>query len=299
MIRATHGDGGAIAEPVLPGIEGSRSANGRAGCGRIEWTLVDGRTVPTRLRANSPLKLLAPRQRAASSWVFASTFGGGLLAGDQVALNVAAGPGTTCFLGTQASTKVYRSPARVPSRQTLDAAVAQDALCVVAPDPLTCFAGAVFEQRQRFDLAPTGGLVLLDWLTSGRRAAGERWAFSRYDSRIDVRIAGRPLVRDALLLDPADGALDRPQRMGRFDCIALLLLVGPPMREPAAAILRFVGGQPVRPGAGLIFSASPLGDGGAIVRLAAADTESAAQWLRDRLEFLPGLLGGDPSARTF
>ena len=292
-------DGRFVAEPRPPSVTASQPQIGRGGGGRIEWSLVNGRTVPTRLRADSPLKLLAPRHRARSSWVFASTFGGGLLAGDHVDLTTIAGPGTTCFLGTQASTKVYRSPAGVPSRQTLNATIADDAICVVAPDPLTCFAGAAFEQRQRFDLAPTGGLVLLDWLTSGRRAAGERWAFGRYDSRIDVRIAGRPVFRDAVLLDPADGALDGPQRMGRFDCIALLLLIGPALWEPAQTLLRFVGGQPVRRGAGLMFSASSLGEGGAIVRLAASDTESAAYWLRDRLDFLPALLGGDPWARKF
>ena len=51
---------------------------------------------------------------------------------------------------------------------------------------MVCFAGADFAQTQRYDLHADASLVLVDWMTSGRHASGERWAFSRYESRFDI-----------------------------------------------------------------------------------------------------------------
>ena len=70
----------------------------------------------------------------------------------------------------------------------------------------------------------TGALVLVDWLSSGRRAAGERWAFDLYSSRTTVRVDGRLIFYDGLTLDRKDG--DVAERMGRFDVLATVLIVG-------------------------------------------------------------------------
>lgn len=267
-----------------------------AGSGLLELSRIGATTAVTRCRSNSPLKLLAPRGRGAAAWVFASTYGGGLLAGDAIRLDVRAGAGTACLLGTQASTKIYRSPAGLPSAQEIRASVGDGALLVVAPEPVSAFAGAVFEQRQRFDLAADASLVLVDWLTSGRRARGERWAFSRYRSRNEIDVAGRTVFRDSLLLDAADGPIGGPQRMGRFECLGMAVLLGPQMRSAADAMLGFVAGQPVRREANLLFSASPLA-GGVMVRVAATSTELVSDWLRARLAFISDLVGGNPLTR--
>ena len=117
---------------------------------------------------------------------YSSTFGGGLVAGDQIHLDMQLTPNTTCVLSTQASTKVYRDPAKKGCQQTLKANIADGALLVSVPDPITCFADALYEQQQQFHLAPEGSVVLLDWLTSGRRKRGESWDFTRYRSQIDI-----------------------------------------------------------------------------------------------------------------
>jgi len=77
---------------------------------------------------------------------------------------------------------VPSAPVRGQLCQTVDARVAEGALLAVLPDPVTCFAGARYTQRQSFSLAPGGSLVLVDWLTCGRRALGETWALSSYQS---------------------------------------------------------------------------------------------------------------------
>src|ERR1051325_6698905 len=57
-------------------------------------------------RATSPLRILTPRSRGPSVWAYTSSFGGGLVAGDQTRLGITVDPNATCFLGTQASTKI-------------------------------------------------------------------------------------------------------------------------------------------------------------------------------------------------
>jgi urease accessory protein len=268
------------------------------GRGELEFTRVGSRTAVTRSLASSPLRLLTPRGRGESARAFTSTFGGGLVAGDSIALDVRVGAGAACLLSTQASTKVYRSPAGVPCSQRLFVRADDDAMCVVAPDPVTCFAGAVYEQHQQFELHPGASLVMIDWMTSGRRARGERWAFDRYQTRTVISVGNRLVFRDALRLDMADGPIAAEHRMGRCDCMGLAVLIGPRLERPAADLLDWARSQPVTPGADLIFSASPL-PGGAVLRVAGPATEAVGRWLRERLSFVSELLGEDFWARTF
>ena len=88
-----------------------------------------------------------------------------------------------------------------------------DALLAVVPDPIVCFADADFTQTQRYDLHPDASLVMVDWITSGRHASGERWAFSRYESRFESD-AARPDFFDALVLEPHSTLSSK--RMGPF-----------------------------------------------------------------------------------
>ncbi|KAJ2686969.1 hypothetical protein GGH99_003363 [Coemansia sp. RSA 1285] len=62
--------------------------------------------------------------------------------------------------------------------------VAPGSLACLLPDPVTCFEGAMYNQRQAVRLhdAQSSSLVLLDWMTSGRMSRGERWAFGKYFS---------------------------------------------------------------------------------------------------------------------
>ena len=129
-------------------------------------------TVLTRAFATSPVKLIATKGRRPTCWVYTATFGGGLVGGDDIQLRADVTTGARALLTTQASTKVYRSSRQ--SRQSLDAAVGADAMLAVVPDPIVCFADAHFTQMQRYDLHNRATLIMVDWMTSGRHAAGER-----------------------------------------------------------------------------------------------------------------------------
>src|SRR4051812_44461114 len=95
----------------------------RCGMGVAEFSLVGGRSVVTRAAATSPLRLLTPRNAGTGAWLITSSFGGGLLAGDELALSIDVKAGATAYVGSQSSTKVYRCPPGRSSSQHVTARV--------------------------------------------------------------------------------------------------------------------------------------------------------------------------------
>jgi urease accessory protein len=269
-----------------------------AGQATLAVNLVFRESTVTSAFATSPMKLLTPRARGESVWAYTSSFGGGLVAGDQTRLELNLGPESRCFLGTQASTKVYRNPSALPCGHETRATLGSGAVLVFAPDPVQAFAEASYHQEQRFDLEGNASLALVDWFTSGRAACGERWAFDRFSSRNEVRVDGTPVFLDTLALDPGDGDLAGPHRTGRFNCFASLLLLGPAVRDAAQRLLAEVGARPVEQRAAFVCSASPVADG-AILRLAGEQVETVGRELHQHLVSLTALLGDDPWARKW
>ena len=111
-------------ESAPVGDKASASARGgRLGSGFLEVRLVRGQSSVTRAYSRNPFKLLTPRSCGPSVWACVSHLGGGMLAGDEVEFDLDLGPNANAYLGTQASTKVYRSPAGRPCRFELRARV--------------------------------------------------------------------------------------------------------------------------------------------------------------------------------
>lgn len=283
---------------MMPGLLHQAERSARCGHGWLEVHCVRDRSTIVSLQATSPLKLLAPRSRGASTWTFASSFGGGLVAGDRTSLDLRIGCQARCFFGTQASTKVYRNPTGKPCGHHTDALVEDDALLVMAPDPVQAFAGSSYFQRQRFSLSGSASLILVDWFTAGRSASGERWAFRRVESRNEILIDGRTVMLDALALEVADDGLVPGQQMGRFNCVASVFVVGPALRTLGERILNDVNARPVTRRASLVASASPVA-GGVVLRVAGEVTETVGLELRQQLAPVTGLLGDDPWARKW
>jgi urease accessory protein len=268
--------------------------------GRAQLTVesVSGQSAVTSAFACSPLKLLAPRSRGRSVWACTSSFGGGFVAGDETRLELLIGKNSRCFLGTQASTKVYRNPGRRACGHVTHALVGESALLVFAPDPVQPFASSSYSQRQTFKLESGAGLVLVDWFSSGRAARGERWAFNRFQSRNDVFLAGERIFMDSILLDSAAGSITSPHHTGRFNCFALLLLVGEPLQAASLSLLEAVSARPVQRVAMLMAGASPVRHG-AILRVAGESVEQVGHELHHHLKFVSALLGDDPWARKW
>lgn len=263
---------------------------------RLEVENVSGLSTVTSAFATSPMKLLTPRARGESVWAFTSNFGGGMVAGDRTCLNVRLGEDCTCFVGTQASSKVYRTVGTHEASHRTDAMVGPRSLLVFAPDPIQAFQGASYRQEQTFRLAGDASLVLLDWVSAGRTACGERWAFRRFQSRNQVFRSGERHFFDSILLDSEGGPLDSAHRLGRFNCLAMLLVVGPSLEQAARNILQEVSNEAIVAGAPVLVSVSPLHKG-ALLRLTGESLEEVTARLRTYLQFMANVLGEDPWSR--
>ena len=253
-----------------------------SGEGSITFEVVGDRTAITGARARSPLKLLTPKNHGDARWTFVATYGGGLVDGDAIALDVKVGENAKALIGTQASTKVYKCPTG-EATQTLEARVARGGLLVVAPDPLVPFAGARYAQRATIRLDEGASLAWLDIVACGRAARGERWAFARYASRTRIFVSGALVCDDALVLDSSDRDLARS--MGRFDAIATILSFG---IEPRAAIARDD-----------VVASSSAFAAGTCIRVAGASTGAVVAHAREALADVRASLGDDPWARKW
>ena len=262
---------------------------------QLRFARCGANTILERSYATNPLKLFTTRGVSSACWVYAATYGGGIVGGDAIRLNVDAAQGARAVITTQASTKVYRSLR--PASQHVKSSIDDDALLVVLPDPVVCFAGSDFSQRQRYDLQHRGSLVLVDWMTSGRHAAGERWAFHHYSSRIDIRRAGRQILYDTLWLDEGDGPIG--ERLGGFEVCLTAVVTGPLVADAATAIVGAVSEMAIHRHADFVAAAWMLPDGGALLRMNGVSVEQVGAALRERLFFLGGLLGDDPFSRKW
>lgn len=307
-----------------------------AGAGRARVEVVAGRSRVTACYATSPMKLLTPRSdrvrpgdatmpdapsrsqpqpqhQHQSATLCVSGFGGGLLSGDHLSLDLEVGPGARAVLSTQASTKVFHANAGGgPAQQTLHARVRANAWLAVVPDPVVCFRDAEYRQEQRFHLDAGAGLVLLDTFTAGRlsHGDGERWAFRRYEARNRVWLGGVEVLHDALRLGDQPGSPDQPGEpnqsgpaasasladplvTGGFNAFATLFFVGSAADHPAVeAWEATVRGR--RPGRGdaLRVSAGRLGASPVrVARFAASGVEAIEAALREALALLPAVAG--------
>jgi urease accessory protein len=279
---------------LAPPTSAPRTTDTAAGRGMVVIAANAAESVVSRLGASSPLRLLTPRNHGHAAWVYTSTYGGGLVDGDHIRLDVQVGSGAAVFLSTQSATKAYRSPRGTSSELLVRAE--DRAVVISAPDPVMCFAGARYRQAQAFELAPTASLVAVDAMVSGRYARGERWSFTEYASRTTLHVGGRLIVHDALILSPADGSIER--RMGRFDALATVIVIGPACEAVARGILAESAALAVGRRPDLLIVASPL-QTGCLVRVAARSAEAASAAVHRLVSFVPALIGDDPWQRKW
>ena len=167
--------------------------------------------------------------------VFLLTYGGGIVAGDVVNLNISLDSNTRLILLTQGSTKIFKTPSPdLISRQHMIVHLKDGSALVYLPDPVQPFAHTAFSQSQIYNLqSEQGNLCACDWVTSGRSARGENWDIYQYKSRNEVWTADesgtkRLLLRDNLILDK-HGRTDMQlsSRMDGFSVFGTLILRGP------------------------------------------------------------------------
>jgi urease accessory protein len=292
----------ALAVPNVGRDDAGQQPGRDVGRGRVVASrLQSGATRPTTtalttLRAGAPLKLLTPSFPAAPKCaaVCLVTFGGGLVDGDRIEVEIVVERDATLLVFTQSSTKVFRGQ----SAQHISARVEDGGALILLPDPVSAFAGARYTQRIDIALAGTGSCVVLDGFTSGRAAFGERWLMNALDLKTTIRRDSSVLVADALRIEEDASEL---QALHAFDAFATLLAVG----ERARPVLRAMLHDPISPpnaNLDLVVAASALPrarSDSAILRVAASSPALALSSVRSRLRNLPEIDAVDPFSSRY
>ena len=173
---------------------------------------------------------------------------------------------------------------------------------------MTCFRSAAYKQIQVFRLHASASLVLLDWVTSGRKSIGEEWAFSRYYSRNEVWLEDRRLAKDVMLLEEQQPVPSLPPRtladsLAPYSCYATLIMCGPLIQDTLTSLSADFGRLTVFKQASpqdLLWSISIVGGGaGCVVRVAGTETELVKNWLGEKLVALESAMGPDLYRRAF
>ncbi|KAG2120746.1 UreD urease accessory protein-domain-containing protein [Suillus discolor] len=313
------------------------------GTGHITCDLHSSTVVFSKLSSSYPLKLLSPRvAEHGVAIVYVMSYGGGLVGGDCMQLVVEVGKECKLLLLSQGSTKVFKTRAgnRASTRfrtssqptpsslslqavttQSMEVTIAPDSALFLLPDPVTCFRSASYTQAQTFHLAGSASIVLLDWVTSGRKSMDEEWDFLRYYSVNEVFVEGRRVARDVLLLDnssydtqtASESCLSNPttrppprtlkNRLAPYSCYAMLLLYGPQthgvvtdLQAKYRTISIFKRATPER----FLWSLTPVDDGkGTVVRAAGVDTEDVKNWFKEVLRGLEAVVGINEYRKAF
>ncbi len=202
-----------------------------------------------------PLKLISPSPSAQqkSVLVFLLTYGGGLVGGDQVHLEIDINPKAKLSIVTQGHTKIFKSPSlAVVTRQRLHVTIADGAALCLLPDPVQPFEGSVYEQSQSFFVEDGASLCLLDWVSAGRTARGEDWDFRAWQGRNEVWLSAqvdrkpRLLLRDSIILEGDDQFAEKNLRkkMQNMGIFGTLVLRGPLVATLAKFIIAEFGALP-------------------------------------------------------
>ena len=125
------------------------------------------------------------------------------MGGDRLSLALEVEGGAQAVLVAQSATKLHAMDDGSDAEQVVRVRVAAGASLEIHPGLTIPFARSAYRQRFDVDLEPGARFVLIERWASGRVARGERHAYRRAESHLQVRVAGRLTYADALVLDPA------------------------------------------------------------------------------------------------
>lgn len=162
---------------------------------------------------------------------------GGMVAGDDLAIDVDLSAGAEALLTTPAAGKFYRvAPYAPPQSQGVHAAVAAGATLEWLPQESIAFNGARGELRNRFELQGDAGLIGWDILCLGRRASGEQFETGRLVQRIEIYRNGAPLFIDRVVFEGGSEMLRSPWGMHGQSVSGTLFATLPPGLQTAVNV---------------------------------------------------------------
>jgi urease accessory protein len=160
----------------------------------LGFDVVAGRSVLVHKRHQGPLSVQRPfyPESGDLAHVYLLHPPGGIVAGDQLFVQVDVASGARALVTTPAATKFYRSEGRVAEQRQL-LRVSTGASLEWLPQETIVFGTAQARTRTRVELEP--GAVFLGWdiVCLGRAASGDHFAAGRLNQAFEIWQGARPL----------------------------------------------------------------------------------------------------------
>lgn len=208
------------------------SAGAVTGSMRLRAERVGPRTVIAEARRTAPFHPApAHHPDGAAAEVTVQDVGPGILAGDALRAEVEVGPDAELVVRGQGAARIHPAPPGGGATVETVLRVAAGGRLWWLPGEILPYAGAELDALTVVELAADARFALLEIVTCGRAARGERDAYRRLDLRLRIDRGGEPLLRERARLEPAL----HPSGHGGHDCAALLVAVGYPALATAAA----------------------------------------------------------------
>jgi urease accessory protein len=241
---------------------------------RLDFARAGVRTEAVRVFETGGWRARFPRAGAACEAVVVNT-GGGMAGGDFVEIAVSVGPDAQALVTSQAQEKIYRADGAASEMRTR-LSLQPRARLTHAPQETLLFDGARLQRRLEADVAESATLTIFEAVAFGRLAHGETRVAASLSDRWRLRRGGRLVFAEALRIEDAGAALDRPAIGAGARALATLARLGPdagerlePLRQAFAA-LEAAGG--FEAGASLV-------DGALIARLASPSPQRLREGL--------------------
>lgn len=197
----------------------------------IEVAHIQNTSRLTTCKSIQPLRILNPNSHGNTCYAVLSNYGGGVVAGDQIGLRVKCHTGTNFFLGTQSSTKVYKSMDGKVAVQQIDGTLAGNAFAVVFPDPVVMQKDSKYRQIQHWNITNDSLLLVVDWVSSGRIDMGETFLFDSFTSELKVSIHQKIALLDRFSFSPSSHLPSSAANFKTFHTALNAYLIGNPADE--------------------------------------------------------------------
>jgi urease accessory protein len=258
------------------------------GFGRIVLSRSENGTRIEDVFERSPIRIMFPRtgHRAVEEAVLINT-AGGIAGGDQLECSVAALPGASIAVTTQAAEKVYRAldnPARVATRLK----ASESSRLAWLPQETIVFDRARLHRTTEIELFSGAELLALEWLVLGRAAHGEIVVGGYITDSWRIRKDGRLIWADSFrIADETFAHLNRKALLSNCNAIATLIYFGLDLDKRLDFLREII------PSLGCNCAATLVG-GLIVVRFAAEESSDLKLALRSFLQQFGPELGSGP-----
>jgi urease accessory protein UreH len=170
---------------------------------RIEIENINGNSQSTTLICHNPHKWIPTRSRSGEYRVFSSSYGGGLVQGDHVNIDINVLENAHLCIQSQGNQHVYKnvlSQSKVIQKYSIN--LSKKSKLAILTDPVVLHQGADFSQSISINIDRTSEFLIIDSFTSGRHECGESYLFNTYDSSLAINIDNKLSMLENFGLEP-------------------------------------------------------------------------------------------------